>query len=70
MARHKFLKKRTFIFPDLKFNSYLIKLLINNILKNGKKTLAEYIVYESFKQIYRKTKKNPLKIWIYKLIII
>ncbi len=63
MVRNKFLTKKTIIFPDLKFNSYLIQLLINSAMKNGKKSLIEDLVYNALKDIHIKTKQNPLKIF-------
>lgn len=62
MTRNKFLKKTLNIFPEVIFNSYLVKLLINSIMKNGKKSVAEYIVYQSLKKVQTETKKDSLEI--------
>ena len=50
MSRRNISKKR---FPqaDPIYNSYLVSLLINRILKSGKKNLAQKIVYEAFEII-------------------
>ena len=45
MSRRNIAKKR-FPQPDSVYNSYLVSLLINRILKSGKKTIAKTIVYE------------------------
>jgi small subunit ribosomal protein S7 len=35
-------------------------MVVNHILKNGKKSLAYQIIYQAIKNIQQKTKKNPL----------
>jgi len=59
MSRRNISKKR---FPeaDSKYNSYLVSLLTNRILKSGKKTIAEDIVYGAFDIIQAKTNEDPL----------
>jgi small subunit ribosomal protein S7 len=61
MSRRISTKKR---FPDkdLKYDHLLVSLLINRILKNGKKRLARRIVYKSFELIEFRTNENPLLI--------
>jgi small subunit ribosomal protein S7 len=61
MSRKKVIKK-SLCEKDFKYNSILVTLLINRILKNGKKKLATKIVYKTFKYIFKKTKENPLVI--------
>lgn len=48
---------------DFKFNSYLVTLFINHVLKNGKKELAKKIVYKIFNLLYLKTHSNVLRIF-------
>lgn len=62
MSRRNISKKR---FPqtDSTYDSYLVSLLINRILKSGKKTIATTIVYEAFEIIKQKTNDDPLKIF-------
>ena len=62
MSRRNISKKR---FPekDSAYNSYLVSLLIQRILKSGKKTIAENIVNEAFEIIKTKTKEDPLFIF-------
>ena len=59
MSRRNISKKR---FPevDCLYNSSLVSLLITRILKSGKKTIAQNIVYQTFEIIKLKTKKDPL----------
>ena len=49
--------------PDPKFHSVEIAKLINYIMKGGKKTTAQKVVYSSFDIISDKTKGDPLEIF-------
>ena len=62
MSRRNISKKR---FPqtDSVYDSYLVSLLINRILKSGKKTIAKTIVYEAFEIIKKKTNEDALKVF-------
>ena len=62
MSRRNISKKR---FPeaDSIYDSYLVSLLINRILKSGKKNLAERIVNNAFDIIKVKTNQDPLLIF-------
>ena len=63
MSRRNISKKR-FPDPDPKYNSYLVSLLIQRILKSGiKKTIARNIVNGAFEIIKTKTKEDPLIIF-------
>jgi len=62
MSRRNISKKR-FPVPDSIYNSYLVSLLINRILKAGKKTIAESIVNGAFDIIKAKTNEDPLIIF-------
>jgi len=57
--RGKAIPKRK-IKPDVKYNRADIAKLINYIMKGGKKTTAEKIVYGAFDILKEKTKKDPL----------
>lgn len=59
MARRISTKKR---FPerDSKYNNFLVSLLINRILRCGKKLLAKRIVYKAFDFIELRTSQNPI----------
>ena len=62
MSRRNISKKR---FPeaDSIYDSYLVSLLINRILKSGKKNLAQRIVNNAFDIIKVKTNQDPLLIF-------
>jgi small subunit ribosomal protein S7 len=62
MPRRADVPKRV-ILPDPKYKSKLVSRFINSIMKNGKKSLAESILYSSFDIIELKSKKPPLEIF-------
>ena len=48
---------------DPKFKSTIIPKLINSIMYDGKKVVAEKIVYEAIEKIKSKTKEEPINIF-------
>ncbi len=61
MSRKGVLQKRT-ISIDPVYKNEVVSQLINKVLKDGKKSVAESIVYNSLKILEEKTKENPLVI--------
>ncbi len=51
------------IVPDPQFNSVEISKFINQIMKNGKKTTAQSIVYGAFEIIKKETGKEPVDVF-------
>lgn len=62
MPRRKVVIKRK-VPPDPIYNSTLVTKFINNIMKQGKKNVAEHIFYDALDIIERKTKNPPLEIF-------
>ena len=62
MSRKKKATKRIF-YPDAKFQSLVLSKFINFIMYDGKKAVAEKIVYNALNQIKNKTKEDPIKIF-------
>ena len=60
MSRRHSAKKRE-ITPDVKYKSVVLAKFINNIMKEGKKALAEKIVYGAFDIINEKYKVDPFE---------
>ncbi|MCK4764029.1 MAG: 30S ribosomal protein S7 [Candidatus Aminicenantes bacterium] len=58
----KQIKKKKLVFYDPVYNSSLIAKLINNVMWDGKKALAQKIVYGSMDVAKEKLKEDPLKI--------
>nr|AZN62279.1 chloroplast 30S ribosomal protein S7 [Echinocodon lobophyllus]AZN62280.1 chloroplast 30S ribosomal protein S7 [Echinocodon lobophyllus] len=59
MSRRSTAKKKTAKFDPI-YRNRLVNMVINRILKDGKKSLAYKILYRAVKKIHQKTKKNPL----------
>ena len=62
MPRRGSIAKRD-VLPDPLYNSKLVTRLINNIMYDGKKGVAQKIVYGAFDIIADKTGNNPLEVF-------
>ena len=51
------------ILKDTKYKSDLILKLMNSVMYDGKKTIAEKIVYEALNKLQSKAKEEPIKIF-------
>ena len=51
------------VLPDPLYNSTLVTKLVNSIMLDGKKGVAEKIVYGAFKRVEEKTGRNPLEVF-------
>jgi len=48
--------------PDPKYNSVWVQVMINKIMKRGKKSLAERIMYNAMDLIQQRTKEEPREV--------
>ena len=62
MSRRGQISKRD-VLPDPLYNSKLVTKLINNIMYDGKKGVAQTIVYDAFKIVEEKVGQNPLEVF-------
>ena len=62
MPRRGNVSKRE-ILPDPVYNSVLVTKLINSIMLDGKKGVAQKVVYGAFDIVQEKTKKDPLEVF-------
>ena len=62
MPRRGSVAKRD-VLPDPLYNSKLVTRLINNIMVDGKRGVAQKIVYGAFDIIREKTDKDPLEVF-------
>ena len=62
MSRRGQISKRD-VLPDPLYNSKLVTKLINNIMLDGKKGVAQKIVYQAFAIVEEKTQNNPLEVF-------
>jgi len=49
--------------PDIKYNNIAVGRFINYLMKDGKKSLAEKILYDAFDLIKEKTNQNPFEVF-------
>ena len=62
MPRRGSIAKRD-VLPDPLYNSKMVTRLINNVMYDGKKGVAQKIVYGAFDIISEKTGKDPLEVF-------
>ena len=62
MPRRGFIAKRDVI-ADPMYNSKLVTKLVNNVMLDGKKTVAQNIVYDAFNIIKEKEQRDPLEVF-------
>ena len=62
MPRRGFIAKRD-VLPDPIYNSKIVTKLINNIMLDGKKTVAQKIVYDAFDIVKEKENKDALEVF-------
>lgn len=62
MPRRREVPERTII-PDSKYNSKLVAKFVSSIMRDGKKSKAETILYDAFDIIEEKTSEAPLKVF-------
>ena len=60
MSRRGQISKRD-VLPDPLYNSKLVTKLINNVMYDGKKGVAQKIVYDAFAAVEEKLGQNPLE---------
>jgi small subunit ribosomal protein S7 len=62
MARRHRSSKRELI-PDPKFQNREITRFVNQIMRKGKKTVAQRILYSALDEVERKSKENPVELF-------
>ncbi|MCK5266990.1 MAG: 30S ribosomal protein S7 [Spirochaetes bacterium] len=63
MPRKGYLAKRE-ILPDAKYKSVLLTRFMNKMMYDGKKSVAEKIIYTAFDLMKEKAKENPLEVFL------
>ena len=51
------------VLPDPMYNSVLVTKLINGVMLDGKKGVAQKVVYDAFDLIQKKLDRNPLEVF-------
>ena len=62
MSRRHSAEKREII-PDPKFGDLIVTKFMNSVMRDGKKSVAETIVYGAFESIEGKLKSDPLAVF-------
>ena len=62
MPRKGYIAKRE-VLPDPVYNSKVVTKLVNNIMLNGKKSVAQKIVYGAFDIVKEKEQRDPLEVF-------
>ncbi len=62
MPRRREVPERVII-PDSKYNNKLVSKFTKSIMRDGKKSIAESILYNAFDIIKQKTNESPVKIF-------
>ena len=58
--------KKRILLPDPKFNDVMVTRFVNNLMLDGKKSIAYEIFYDSLELVGKKMKdadKSPLEVW-------
>ena len=63
MPRRASTKNRREIMPDAVYNNRLVTQLINKVLLDGKKSVAERVVYGAFDIVAQKSDSDPLAVF-------
>lgn len=63
MSRRRKIVERE-IYPDPKYKSVILSNFINTVLRKGKKSLAEKIVYDALDILGEKTNEPPLEVFM------
>ncbi|SFS22099.1 30S ribosomal protein S7 [Yoonia litorea] len=62
MSRRHAAEKRQ-VLPDAKFGDVVLTKFMNNLMIDGKKSVAEKIVYNAFDRVEEKLKKSPVEVF-------
>ena len=63
MSRKPYKKRKYGLKPDVKYNSLLVAKFINMIMLDGKKSIAQKIVYDALENLEKKLNKGALEIF-------
>jgi len=62
MPRRRVVAKRE-ILPDPLYNSQLVTKFVNVVMREGKKTVAERILYQALDMVRQRTQDDPMKVF-------
>lgn len=56
-------KNKRYLRPDPKFGNLMLSKFINHLMRGGKKSVAQRVVYEALERVSEKTKDDPLLVF-------
>ncbi len=59
----RFRPERREVEPDLRYNSEHVSMFINRLMKNGKKSTARRLLYDSFDMVEERTKQPAIEVF-------
>ncbi len=59
--RGKVIRRR--VPPDARYNSVWLQMVINKLMKNGRKSTAERIMYDTLAIIEQRARRNPMEVF-------
>ncbi len=62
MSRRRVPPKRDIV-PDVRYNSVLVAMFVNRLMRDGKKSTAYGIMYDAMNMIQQRTGKDPLEMF-------
>jgi len=62
MSRRGQVPKRE-VLPDPLYNSQMVTKFVNNVMRQGKKSVAEQIFYQAMEIIRERTQEDPVKVF-------
>jgi small subunit ribosomal protein S7 len=62
MARRRAAERRE-VLPDPKFGDVVLAKFMNSLMREGKKSVAERIVYDAFDRVQQRTGRDPLELF-------
>jgi small subunit ribosomal protein S7 len=63
MPRRKVVARREAL-PDPKYNNVTVARFVNQLMRDGKKSTAEKIIYDAFSLVEQRTGEDPVRIFI------
>lgn len=55
--------KKRYVLPDPKFKDIMVTKFVNNLMYDGKKSIAYGIFYDALDKVEERTKENGLEVW-------
>lgn len=55
--------KKRYVLPDPKFRDVVVTKFVNNLMYDGKKSIAYSIFYGALELVEKRTKENGLELW-------